>query len=240
MEAIMANESFIFYQSFHKALESLPAETYKNIMVAISKYALYGEEPELDGVENSIFTLIKPQLDANNRRRKTGKENGQKGAEYGKMGGRPKESNSKNPQETPKEPLDNPQETPKEPISEEKKPPNVNVNVNDNVNDNISAPSGAIDEKPESPKRFVKPSLQDVAEYCKGRKNSIDPEAFIAFYESKGWKIGSNAMKDWRMAIITWEKNSAARPYRAADSPKIRSVDLLGDPVNPGKIIGGG
>jgi hypothetical protein len=233
MEALMVNESFIFYQSFHKALESLPAENYKNIMIAISKYALYGEEPEMDGIENSIFTLIKPQLDANNRRRKTGKENGQKGAKYGKMGGRPKKSNSEKP-------LDNPQKTPKKPLSEEKKPPNVNVNVNDNVNNNISAPSGAIDKKPESPKRFVKPTLQEVAEYCKARKNSIDPEAFIAFYESKGWKIGSNAMKDWRMAIITWEKNSVAKPYRAADSPKIRSVDLLGEPVNPGKIIGGG
>lgn len=54
--------------------------------------------------------------------------------------------------------------------------------------------------------QFVKPSISDVAEFCRERNNGIDPEEFVAFYESKGWMVGRNPMKDWKSAVITWEK----------------------------------
>lgn len=53
---------------------------------------------------------------------------------------------------------------------------------------------------------FVPPSLEEVAAYCSDRKNGIDPESFIAFYQSKGWMIGKNKMKDWKAAVRTWEQ----------------------------------
>ena len=53
---------------------------------------------------------------------------------------------------------------------------------------------------------FQKPTLEEVKAYCQERKNSVDAERFIAYYESNGWKVGRNPMKDWKMAIITWEK----------------------------------
>ena len=53
--------------------------------------------------------------------------------------------------------------------------------------------------------RFIKPSISEISEYCHTRKNNINPEAFFDFYESKGWKIGKNPMKDWKAAIRTWE-----------------------------------
>ena len=56
-------------------------------------------------------------------------------------------------------------------------------------------------------KRFTPPTIDEVKEYCKERNNSVDPESFINFYESKGWFVGKNKMKDWRAAIRTWEKN---------------------------------
>ena len=59
---------------------------------------------------------------------------------------------------------------------------------------------------------FKKPSLDEVKNYCILRKNNIDAEAFIAFYESKGWMIGKNKMKDWKQAIITWEKRQYKKP----------------------------
>lgn len=63
--------------------------------------------------------------------------------------------------------------------------------------------------KPET-KRFKPPTLEEVKEYCESRKNGIDPEAFVAFYASKGWKVGSQTMKDWKQAVITWEKRNRA------------------------------
>ena len=53
---------------------------------------------------------------------------------------------------------------------------------------------------------FQKPSVSEVAEFCRERNNGIDPEEFVAFYESKGWMVGRNPMKDWKSAVITWEK----------------------------------
>lgn len=64
--------------------------------------------------------------------------------------------------------------------------------------------------------RFTPPSVEEVAAYCLERKNGIDAEEFISFYSSKGWKVGTSPMKDWRSAVITWEKKrvkTADKPY---------------------------
>jgi len=53
---------------------------------------------------------------------------------------------------------------------------------------------------------FKKPTLDEVKNYCILRKNNIDPEAFIDFYESKNFMIGKNKMKDWKAAVRTWER----------------------------------
>ena len=58
--------------------------------------------------------------------------------------------------------------------------------------------------------RFVKPSLKDVEAYCRERRNSVSAEAFMAFYESNGWKVGRNPMKDWKAAVRTWEQRERA------------------------------
>ena len=52
---------------------------------------------------------------------------------------------------------------------------------------------------------FKKPTVEEVAQYCKERNNGIDAQSFIDFYESKGWMVGKNHMKDWKAAIRTWE-----------------------------------
>ena len=59
---------------------------------------------------------------------------------------------------------------------------------------------------------FKKPTLDQVKDYCIERNNNVDAEAFIAFYESKGWMVGSNKMKDWKAAIRTWERRETKKP----------------------------
>ena len=112
-------ESFVFYRSFHKALSNLDADTYKEAMEAICNYALDGIIPDCSGVSAMAFELIKPQIDANIRRR-----------ENGKKGGRPKTETK------PNNNLDITKPKPKHNLTKTKPEPNVNVNVNDNDNDN--------------------------------------------------------------------------------------------------------
>ena len=71
----------------------------------------------------------------------------------------------------------------------------------------------------EKRKRFIPPSVDEVRAYCQERKNRIDPEAFVAFYASKGWKIGSSKMENWKQAVITWEKRSGNKK-RQDDGPE--------------------
>ena len=56
---------------------------------------------------------------------------------------------------------------------------------------------------------FQQPSLQEVVDYCKERKNNVDPEKWINHYLSNGWKVGKNTMKDWKAAVRNWEKENA-------------------------------
>lgn len=53
---------------------------------------------------------------------------------------------------------------------------------------------------------FAPPSVEEVEAYCSQRQNGIDPEAFIAFYASKGWMVGKTKMVDWKAAVRTWEQ----------------------------------
>lgn len=59
---------------------------------------------------------------------------------------------------------------------------------------------------------FAPPSLIDVRDYCLERENNIDPEQFIAYYESNGWKVGKSPMKDWKAAIRNWEQRQKNDP----------------------------
>ena len=52
---------------------------------------------------------------------------------------------------------------------------------------------------------FTPPSIDEVSAYCAERKNGIDPQHFVDFYEAKGWMVGKNKMKDWKAAVRTWE-----------------------------------
>lgn len=53
---------------------------------------------------------------------------------------------------------------------------------------------------------FSPPTIEEVQAYCQERKNNIDAEHFVDFYTCKGWKVGSQPMKDWKAAVRTWEK----------------------------------
>ena len=61
-------------------------------------------------------------------------------------------------------------------------------------------------DKPQKPKRFTPPSVDEVRAYCQERGNNVDAERFIDYYTSNGWKVGKNPMKDWKAAVRTWER----------------------------------
>ncbi len=80
--------------------------------------------------------------------------------------------------------------------------------VIENDKENITSINNiSINNKEIYKERFKKPTLEEVKEYCEERNNGIDAETFINFYESKGWMVGKNKMKDWKACVRTWEKS---------------------------------
>lgn len=70
-----------------------------------------------------------------------------------------------------------------------------------------------------SSRKFAPPSVDEVAAYVREKGYHIDPETFVAFYQSKGWKVGAQPMKDWKAAVTTWEKKdktAASQPESEA------------------------
>lgn len=188
-------DSFVFYKSFMDALEYVPEEEYCSCLKALLFYAFDGENIADTMTSKMFMALVIPQIDANKNRR----QNGSKGAEHGKKGGRPKK-------ETPVEETENP-------IGVIDETPNVNVNANGNVNGNVN------EEKKDKRERFVPPTVEEVEAYCLERNNGIDAEAFVAFYDSKGWKVGKDPMKNWKSAVITWEKKRKSEHSASRLSP---------------------
>lgn len=209
IEGDSMRDSVVFYRSFWEAIKEADPPDQLAAYNAIFDYALDGIEPNVTGAAAVAFIMAKPQIDANNRRY----ENGKKGAKYGKLGGRPRKE--KNPKKTPKEPQENPTETPNVNVND-----NVNVNVNDKERDTPSITNDntvITNDNRVINKRFAPPSLEEVRAYCTERNNNVDPEAFIDFYESKGWKVGNQTMKDWKASVRTWERRSRDKP---TDKPK--------------------
>ena len=54
-------------------------------------------------------------------------------------------------------------------------------------------------------KQFIPPSVGEVQDYCESRGNGIKGEAFVDYYEARGWMIGKHKMKSWQSAVRTWE-----------------------------------
>ena len=78
---------------------------------------------------------------------------------------------------------------------------------NDNIQDkNLS--SFGVKAKREG---FKKPSPAEVHDYVIAQGYSWDSSSFYDYYESNGWKVGTNTMKDWRAAVRNWNRQEQAK-----------------------------
>ena len=71
---------------------------------------------------------------------------------------------------------------------------------------NVAKPNQPKKSKTPQKSKFTPPSVEEVTAFCQERGNSVNPNAFVDFYTSVGWKVGNKAMKDWRAAVRTWER----------------------------------
>ena len=75
-------------------------------------------------------------------------------------------------------------------------------------------------------KKFIKPTIEQIQEYCLERSNGVNAEAFYDFYESKDWYVGKNKMKDWKACIRTWEQRKKEEKKKSTDFDRPSWLDM--------------
>lgn len=175
------------------AIQSLPDDAAGRLVKALWDYTMYGVVRELEGPEQYILPMFIATLEQDTAR---DSEISAKRAMAGSMGGRQRVANEANAIFATQV------------IANEANASNKNKNKNKNENTEQEEDKKRI-------RRFSPPSLEEVTEYCQSRGNHVDPENFINFYESKGWKVGNSPMKDWKACVRTWEKRDSGKKVSA-------------------------
>lgn len=215
----MERKQFTWYRSYYDALKELPAEEFRDIVLAVCAYALDGEEPELSGVARAIFTLIRPTLEVGRSKAENRSRTEQTVLSAEQGSNKPEQTDNKRKQtENKRKQTDNkPEQTRKEKEKEKER-------EKESENDSYCSPP-----PPSGPKRFVPPTLAEVQSYVAQRQSPVDPQGFIDFYASKGWIVGKTPMKDWKAACRnaeTWERWSRTE---ASAPPKKGLAQALTD-----------
>ena len=215
-------ESFVLHAEY---IEDLPEELKGAFLRYIYEYGINEIEPELSGLELTVWLKIKRRIDddvsAYERKVSNLKQNKNRTATGAKTA-----TTTDNRTDTERTPNGHRTEN----TTEEEKPNgdradsvSVNVSVNDSVN--VSDSVNVAEAKPAEPaparKRFVKPELEEIREFCFEKNINIDVDRFFNYYESKGWKVGVSPMKDWKAAVRNWAKNDSL--YSRPGSTRISS-----------------
>lgn len=187
------DRNFAFFGAYLDAVEKLPEDLQLDALKAILRYGCDGTEPDDGTVAAMAVGLCKHAIDKGKQRREARSEAGQKG-----MQTRWSDNNS----------ITNDNKA----ITTDNK--GITKHSKDKDKDKDKDKENKEKESKEKERqavarRLAPPSIEEVRSYCRERGNSVNAEQFVAFYESNGWKVGKNPMKDWKAAVRTWEQREA-------------------------------
>ena len=218
----MSGKKYVaFLRSYYDALQELPQKSRAELALAIVEYGFTGKLPNnISVLAKAVFAAIRPTLDTSNAKADAANARWEK------------QNANKSMQGT---------------FLHDAKPMQNTV-VHDATISYIREGEGEgegegnIDSKKRA-SRFTQPTLEEVQAYCVERGNGVDPQRFVDYYSSNGWKVGKNPMKDWKAAVRTWERNNGTtvtKPKQTGSYLDIlermergESVDAEGNKPNP-------
>ena len=192
---------FLFYKDWWKVVIELPPELRLQVYDALTSYAFEGKQPTSEMVQY-ITALMRSTIDRDS-------------AKWQEISTKRRDAINKrwgkNTDDT----------NVFKSIQTEQMNTSDYININSNMNRNITMNRDSnesnkekIYKKEKSEVEFIPPTVEEVAAYCKernnGKGNGIDAETFVAHYEAIGWMVGRAKMKNWKQAVITWEKRNKA------------------------------
>lgn len=174
---------FTWFPQFTDSIKDLPPSDVAEFVVAVLEYGSHGVEPEFSNPYLSAnFRLMREQIDNSVNSRSNNK------------GGRPR----KNPRENGGSEVSKTEETSCEEVS---KTENL-YQTKPNQTSKKDTPKGV--SKKSAP--FQPPTPEEVAAYAAEKGYAIDAEHFCDYHTSRGWRVSSSPMRDWRAAVRTWAR----------------------------------
>ena len=202
--------SIVIYSSWGKLMAGLSSDTAGALIQRICKYSFEDDDtPSGNETVEAMFAMIKDKLDDDAAKYA---EVVNKRSEGGKKGMASRWGNTVITNDNTVITNDNTVITNDNTVITNDNTPITQITDTVSDTDTVS-----VSDKDKKSKRFAPPSLEEVRAYCTERNNIVDPEAFIDFYASKGWKVGNQTMKDWKASVRTWERRSRDKP---TDKPK--------------------
>lgn len=208
---------FTFYRSFWDAVRLIRNKQHRcTAYDVIVSYALTGAEPETEKLPDTVamaFALARPVLDASRRKA----EGGRRSRKNGKTEEGAGEDTDKI-SVTSGEDADNKKKNKKEGEIEgkkerEKEKESFSFSPSPDGEGSLSQAAGG--KMRGSYVSLHPPTVEEVGAFCREKGYPVDPEEFTAFYASKGWKVGSAPMKDWKAAVVTWAKRAGRETVRS-------------------------
>lgn len=231
----MSKKSFVLYDSWGELITNLPDDMAGALIKSVISYAIDGEERDTDDPAiKAMFAMIKAKLDedaaAYEEAIKQRSEAGKK-AMAKRWGNNATKDNGVITKDNGVITDDNgvKQSVTKITVSE-----SVSVSESESVSENENVNVSPTEKKKRGRTPFTPPSVDEVRAYCLERGNNVDPETFVDFYSSKGWRVGNNPMKDWRASVRTWEKRDRAAPPRS--SPGMDANEYLESIITGGGL----
>jgi hypothetical protein len=86
---------------------------------------------------------------------------------------------------------------------------------------------------------FIKPTLQEICDYKKEKGLPDEVENFFNYYESNGWMVGKNKMKNWQAAFSGWcnrSKNFAGNKQTGPSETEWNNADFMTDDEPPAHL----
>lgn len=183
----MALEYFPCYDSYMKKTENLSDQELGRLFRALMKYHADGERAQLAGRETIAFDFIVDDIDrattAYETKCRKNKENGAMA-----NGGRRTQSAANGTE----------------------RPPNTNTKPNTKANISpISSDEDISPARKNTGKKFVRPTVEEIAAFCTENGYPVDANCFFDYYEANGWMAGKNHMKDWKATVRNWVRRDS-------------------------------
>lgn len=197
----MAKPGVMFYFDVRPCIKRLDANEKGRLFEAILDYAEFGAVPDLDGALGVAWDFIQPKLDRDAERYDRQVEQKQYAVfvrELRKKGGNPISFDEwKSMSDIERNRMIS-ADIERYPTSTNNLQP-ATINLQTTTDNTMEA------GKPPTRSRFTQPTVDEVCTYCQENGYTlVDPERFVNFYQSKGWKVGKEPMKDWRAAVRNW------------------------------------